>query len=78
MFLNPFDGPRAKIERTFQHFKELVAAEREYNKPQEVTIDLAVQDNGDTKGYCRIERLPLAAHATMVADIVGGLGPHWI
>ncbi|MES2043619.1 MAG: hypothetical protein V4475_07065 [Pseudomonadota bacterium] len=71
MFRNPFDGPRAKIERSHRHFVELAAAEALYNKPQDVTIDLVVQPNGDTKGFCRIGALPTLAQATIVADIVG-------
>lgn len=49
----------------------LAAAEALYSKPQDVTIDLVVQANGDTKGFGRIESLPTLAQAAIAADIVG-------
>jgi hypothetical protein len=71
MFRNPFDGARAKIERSHLTFNELIAAEARYNQPQTITISLVPQDNGDTKGYGQIAALPTLADEAIVADIVG-------
>lgn len=73
LFRNPFDGARAKIERSHRHFQELAREDVAYSQSQEVAIDLVVQPNGDTKGYARIARVPTLAHASIVSDIVGAL-----
>lgn len=71
MFRNPFDGARAKIERSHAHFQELIAAEREFGKAQALTIEIEPQPNGDTIVFAKIAILPTSAHEAIVADIVG-------
>ncbi|MBD8734909.1 hypothetical protein [Sphingomonas sp. CFBP 13706] len=71
MFRNPFDGARAKIERSHRHFDELVAEEAAYMQPEKIIIDLVRQPNGDTKGYGRLSSIPTLQHCAIVADILG-------
>ena len=71
MYLNPFDGPRAKIARSHSHFKELLAAQEKYGKAQPLEVTLELQPNGDTKVYATAEILPTLEHCTIVADIIG-------
>jgi len=71
MFVNPFDGARAKLERSKRHFDELIAAEQELSQPQPVTVILEPQPNGDTIVFGVIEQLPKPAHGAIVADTIG-------
>ena len=73
MYRNPFDGARAKIERSHKHFKELLEAEAVLSKPQTLKIDVEPQSNGDTKVFGTVEHLPKLAEGAIVADILGNL-----
>jgi len=72
MWRNPFDGARAKIARSHQHFKELAAAQATFGKVQSLAIELEPQDNGDIKAVAAIKALPSLAQCAIVADIVSG------
>lgn len=71
MFRNPFDGARAKIERSHGHFKELVSLQNAFSKAQPLVVEYELQPNGDTKVFARIAALPPLQHGAVVADIVG-------
>ncbi len=71
MYRNPFDGARAKIERSHRHFKELVGLQNAFNKAQPLAIEHEPQPNGDTVVFARIAALPPLQHGAVVADIVG-------
>jgi hypothetical protein len=71
MFLNPFDGPRAKIERSKEHFNQLIEAERVYREEQPVHIETRLADDGGTLVFAIADKLPGVREATIVADILG-------
>jgi len=70
MYLNPFDGARAKLGRSKEHFDELVRAEREYREQQPVHIEQR-SDDGGTLVFAVADKLPGLREATIVADILG-------
>jgi hypothetical protein len=71
MYLNPFDGARAKIVRAHKHTLELIAAERQYSAEQPLAVTLVPQANGDTMVVAAIAALPPLEHRAIVADIIG-------
>ena len=71
MYRNPFDGARAKIERSHRHFKELVTLQTSFNEAQPLVLDIKPQDNGDTKIFAKIAQLPPLEHSAVVSDIIG-------
>jgi hypothetical protein len=71
MYANPFDGPRAKIERSKEHFNELVRAEQAYREEQPVHIETRTADDGGTIVIAVADKLPGLREATIVADILG-------
>lgn len=71
MYRNPFDGARAKIERSHTHFKELVAREQQFRKSQPLIFEVEPQPNGDSIVYAKIAKLPSNQDEAVVADIVG-------
>lgn len=70
MYLNPFDGARAKVGRAMRHFAELVSAQDAYNAEQPLAITLEPQENGDTKILATIHALPALEHRAIVGDIL--------
>jgi hypothetical protein len=70
MYLNPFDGARAKIVRSHKHFVELIAAQKAYSAEQPLTVSLVPQDNGDTAVMAEIAKLPPLEHRAIVADVI--------
>lgn len=70
MFNKPFDGARAKVARAHKHFKELIVAQEAYSETQALTVELEVQDNGDTIAFATVKALPDLEHRTIVADIL--------
>lgn len=71
MFLNPFDGPRAKIERSKEHYNALLDAEQKYSERQPVHLDIRKAEDGGTDVFAVAAMLPGLREATIVADIVG-------
>jgi hypothetical protein len=71
MYRNPFDGARAKIERSHRHFRELVTLQNSFNEVQPLVLDLQPQANGDTKVFAKIAELPPLEHSAIVSDIIG-------
>lgn len=73
MYLNPFDGPRAKIARSKRHFDELVAAQAAYSKEQPLHLEARSSPNGGMELVATATLLPPLEAATIVADILGNL-----
>lgn len=72
MFRNPFDGARAKLERTRKHFSELVDLQTAFSNEQPLQIDYEHLPNGNTVVFARIAKVPPLSVGTVVADILGG------
>lgn len=71
MHLNPFDGPRAKIERSKAHFNDLIVAERTYGEEQPVHLEVRVDEGtGQTIIMAVVDKLPSLREAAIVADVL--------
>ncbi|HQS98056.1 hypothetical protein [Novosphingobium sp. 17-62-19] len=73
MYLNPFDGARAKLERAQRLISELGDEEAIFNRANPARLVVHVLANGDHILFAEYKHKPAIAISTLVADSIGNM-----